>query len=378
VLSPFIYEEPVAPDELVDRESEIDTLVERAMDARNSRLEGPRRYGKTSLLRAVLARCDLQGRVSISVNFLGVLTIDDAAERIERAYSRQLDGALKRWYTGMIRTLNPTVSGAPGGIGLSLAPQAQNAALLERLALPLQLHERHGKQCAIAFDEFQDVIRISGAAATFRSELEQHGTAAAYLFSGSHPGLMRDAFADRRHSFYAQAAAIPLRELSSGALEQYISARFATGRRDPGAGLGPLLDLAAGHPQRSMQLAHHLYMHTQKGTTATSDDWASAFAATLTEAGEEIYTAWQGFSTTKQRVISVIAARTVKLNSVEANRHFGLVKSGSGSKQAVDQLARNGHIVPSSDSVTGWRVVDPLLDLWIRNGRSWPTDASSD
>lgn len=69
----------------------------------------------------------------ISVNFLGVLTVDDVTERIERAYARQLDGRLKRWYTGFVRTLHPTVSAAPGGVGISVSPQAQTGALLERL-----------------------------------------------------------------------------------------------------------------------------------------------------------------------------------------------------------------------------------------------------
>ncbi len=372
MLSPFIYEEPVDPDNLVDREVEMATLVERSLDSRNSRLEGPRRYGKTSLLRATLASCERKGLVPISLNFLGVLTVDDVAERIERAYSRQLDGPLKRWYTGLIRTLQPTFSGAPGGVGVTLAPQAQTAALLERLALPLRLHERHGKQCVVAFDEFQDVARIPGLAATFRSELEQHGTAAAYIFSGSHPGLMRDTFADRRHSFFAQAAAVPLGGLPADALAQFISAHFSLGRRAPGDGLAPLLDLAGGHPQRAMQLAHHLYMQTPRDHEASTDDWSAALTDALTEASEEIYTAWQSFSASQQRVVGVIAARTVKLNSSEATRRFGLIKSGSNTQKAIDHLERDGHVVASNGSATGWRLVDPLLDLWVRNGRSWP------
>ena len=376
MISPFVYEEPVDPDDLVDREIEVAMLLERALDARNSRLEGPRRYGKTSLLRATLARCELQGWVPISVNFLGVLTVNDVAERIERAYGRQLDGPLKRWYTGVIRTLAPTFSATPGGVGVSVAPQARTTALLERLALPQRLHERHGGQCVVAFDEFQDVVRIPGVAATFRSELEQHGTSAAYIFSGSHPGLMRDTFADRRHSFFAQAAAVPLRELPADALEQFISARFAAGKRDPGDGLGPLLDLAAGHPQRSMQLAHHLYAHTPKATRASIDSWQDTLAATFTESGEEVQTAWHSFSATQQRVVGVIAARAVKLNSAEATRRFGLVKSGTNTQKAIDQLERDGHILPAENTVTGWRLVDPLLDLWARNGRRWPSQAS--
>ncbi len=375
MLSPFIYEEPVDPDNLVDREAELETLIERALDARNSRLEGPRRYGKTSLLRAVLAHCDMQGCVPISVNFLGVLTVDDVSERIERAYGRQLDGPLKRWYTGVIRTLAPTFSATPGGVGVSVAPRARTTALLERLALPQRLHERHGGQCVIAFDEFQDVIRIPGAAATFRSELEQHGTAAAYIFSGSHPGLMRDTFADRRHSFFAQAAAVPLRELPADALEQFISARFAKGARDPGEGLGPLLDLAEGHPQRSMQLAHHLYTRTRRTSRASTDSWQDALADVFTETGEEVQTAWHSFSTTQQRLVSVIASRTVKLNSAEATRRFGLVKSGSNTQKAIEQLERDGHILPEKGAAAGWRLVDPLFNLWIGSGRNWPSYA---
>lgn len=373
MLSPFVYEEPIAPSDLVDRTSELNTLVERALDARNSRLEGPRRYGKTSLLRAVLARCELEGSVPIAVNFLGVLTVDDVAERIERAYAKQLDGPLKRWYTGVVRTLRPTFSGAPGGVGMSVAPQAQTAALLDRLALPVRLHERHGGLCTIAFDEFQDVVRIPGVAATFRSELEQHGTAAAYVFSGSHPGLMRDTFADRRHSFFAQAAAVALPELPADALAQDISARFDARQRDPGDGLGPLLDLAGGHPQRAMQLAHHLFMHTAKGTQASTDDWQRTLLRTFAETNEEVQTAWHSFSTTQQRVVGVIASRIVKLNSVEATRRFGLVKSGTGTQKAIDQLERDGHILPDAGPAR-WRLVDPLLDLWVRSGRCWPAD----
>jgi len=372
VLSPFIYEEPVGPDDLIDRAAETATLLERALDSRNSRLEGPRRYGKTSLLRAVLTRCERQGLVPVSVNFLGVLTAEDVAERIERAYARQLEGAFKRWYAGVIRTLKPTLSGAPAGIGASIAPQAQTPTLLDRLALPLRLHERYGKQCVVAYDEFQDVVRIPGVAATFRSELEQHGPAAAYIFSGSHPGLMRDTFADRRYAFFAQAAAVPLRELPADALEQFISSRFAAGGRDPGEGLGPLLDLAQGHPQRAMQLAHHLYMQTSKSERADTDSWTAALQATFTEAGEEVHTAWQSFALTQQRVVSVIASATVKLNSAEATRRFGLTKSGSATAKAVANLERDGHILPSDTLPTGWRLTDPLLDLWVRNGRCWP------
>src|SRR3954470_20002175 len=114
MASPFIYEEPVDPAHLVDRSDELKLLSDRALDARNSRLEGPRRFGKTSLLRAVLAEAERDGAVPIEVNFLGCVTAGDVAQRIERAYSAQLDAPLRRWFDGLIRTFRPTLSAAPG------------------------------------------------------------------------------------------------------------------------------------------------------------------------------------------------------------------------------------------------------------------------
>jgi AAA+ ATPase superfamily predicted ATPase len=80
--SPFTYQDPLEPPEtLADRTVELAVLRDRFGETRNSRLEGPRRYGKTSLLKAALAAADKDGLVPIYVNFLGVLTATDVAER---------------------------------------------------------------------------------------------------------------------------------------------------------------------------------------------------------------------------------------------------------------------------------------------------------
>jgi hypothetical protein len=364
--SPFVYEEPVGRGDLVDREPELSTLRERAADARNSRLEGPRRFGKTSLLRAALQAAVDDGAVPIEVNFLGCVTAADAADRIERAYGAQLDGALRRWFTGLVRTLRPTLSAAPGGVGVSARPQPATPGLLDRLALPRRLHERTGRRCAIAFDEFQELLRIdSSLPGTFRSELEGHGRAAAYIFSGSQPGLMRDLFADRRLAFFAQAAPIALGPLPADALADFLVARFADGRRDPGEALGPLLDAAEGHPQRAMLLAHHLYLRTERDRPADVETWIAAQEAARLEAEGELEVLWASATALERRILKVIAHRTVPLGGREAAERFGLAKSGSN-QVAVDRLVREGHVVADDTSRTGWRIVDPFLAAWLR------------
>lgn len=366
LASPFIYEEPLQAGALADRAAELRLLVDRTLDARNSRIEGPRRYGKTSLLRAALSAAERQGAITIEVNFLGCVTAADAAERIERAYGAQLDSRLRRWYDGIVRTLNPTLSAAPGGVGVTTRPQVSAPGLLDRLALPRRIHERTGRLCAIAFDEFQEVVRIDPSLpGVFRSALETHGSAAAYVFCGSHPGLMRELFSDRRHAFFGQAAPISLGPLPANELADYLVARFEEGRRDPGEALGPLLDTAEGHPQRAMLLAHHVYERLGAGATADIETWLDAQQAARIEAQGEIGVLWESCTSLERKALKVIAQRIIPLGGREADVRYGLIKGGSA-QAAVERLFADGHLVSDEATRTGWRIVDPFLAAWLR------------
>jgi hypothetical protein len=362
-----VYEEPVAPGSLIDRDDELELLAGRVGEARNSRLEGPRRFGKTSLIRTVLTVAERDGAIPVEVNFLGCVSATDVAERIERAYAGQLESALRRWFDGLIRTLRPTISVAPGGVGVSAQPRIGSPGLLDRLALPRRIHERTGRMCAIAFDEFQEVLRIDAALpGVFRSELESHGTAAAYVFSGSHPGLMREMFADRRHAFFAQAAPVQLGPLPPDALAEFIDGRFADAKRDPGEALGPLLDSSEGHPQRAMLLAHHLFERTARGRVASVETWLDALEAAHREARGEHQVLWEASSDLERRVLKVVAQRTVALSGREAAERFGLAKTGSA-RTALERLFAEGHLLRDETTRTGWRIVDPFLAAWLRD-----------
>lgn len=375
--SPFVYEGPVEPpDQLADRDEELAALKDRAAETRNSRLEGPRRFGKTSLLKATLEAAAQNGFIPIYVNFLGVLTVADVAERIERAYREQLDGALKQWFAGVVATLRPHLKAAPAGVGVEISPNVATPALLDRLSLPRRLQERHGRQSAIAFDEFQDVVRVSNAlVGSIRSELEQHGNAAGYIFSGSHPGLMRDLFSDRRHAFFAQAKPIPLPRLGAEDLAEYIGSRFRAGRRDTGEALELLLAAADGHPQRAMLLAHHLYEQTEPERAASSDEWIAAYAGATRDANPEVQAAWDSWTNSERRLMAAIATRTLPLQGRVARDEFGISKTGSN-QATVAGLERAGHVVADRTTRSGWRVVDPLLEQWLANGRNWPGPGS--
>jgi uncharacterized protein len=376
--SPFRYEEPLPPDDLIDRERELATLLDRAAAGRNTRLTAPRRYGKTSLLRRALRDAERQGLIPIYVDFYGVLTVADVTTRLDLAYEHQLDGSLKRWFTALRRTLRPVgrISAGPASVELGSTQATQAAddggrALLERLATPVKLHEKTGRVVLIVFDEFQALLAAGAQLdAVFRSEIQHHGAGVSYVFAGSHPGMMRELFTDRRRPFFDQAAPLQLPPLPAAALADRIGATFEASGRDCAAVLDPLLDLAAGHPQRAMQLASHLWSHTPHGASADAETWARTLASVGAEVEDELRARWDALSPTYQRALSAIAVDDAPLFSAQALARHGGTKGAT--RPAVDALVAMGEIEITTDARTGHRLIDPLLRLWVASGRAWP------
>ena len=83
--------------EVCDRSRvESESLLRSAAGGHYVRMYAPRKYGKTSLLRRALRDGEeREGLIPILVDLYRISSIADVAIRFERAYSRQLKGALR-------------------------------------------------------------------------------------------------------------------------------------------------------------------------------------------------------------------------------------------------------------------------------------------
>jgi hypothetical protein len=262
--------------------------------------------------------------------------------------------------------LRPTLraGGGPLPAGLDVTFDAQaEPPLLDRLALPRRLFERHGQRTLVVFDEFQDVLAASDRAdAVIRSEIQHQGDAASYIFAGSHVGMMRELFADRRRAFYGQAAPVELPPLPPGDVADYVSTRFEQTGRDIGRALEPLLALGQGHPQRTMLLAHAIWDLTPSGETATEETWLAAYQRTMQQVQDELRATWASLPTSHRRVLTVIAENTSSLYATDRT-HGG--SRGGSVRNAARMLADRGEIAPDRRTPTRYRLTDPLLAAWI-------------
>jgi uncharacterized protein len=374
-VNPFRFSGPLAPQEMIDRDPEAEDLLALAEGGHSFRLVGPRRYGKTTLLRRVLAGAEQQGMATVLVDLQDVLSIAEIVVRIERSYQR-LKGPIRRSVENFFRTWNIGLSLGGGGFTATLLRNPYvdaEAVLLRLLELPAALFERDGTTSLVVFDEIQDVLAVRGADGKIRSVIQHQTDAATYAFAGSAPGVMQQLFADPKRPLLDQAVPKSLAPLPLGDVADYVADRFGHTGREPGAALAPLLEFTRGHPQRSMMLAHYLWERTPRDGVADEGTWVSALDQAAADAAPLMRAIWRALTTNERRVARALAVLTTPLYSEDTAAAVGIKRASIG--KALESLIANADVIHEHDKP---RLTDPMFELWLRTRGLTPAGGDDD
>ena len=366
--NPFRVSGELDPGDMIDREGEAARLLTLAEGGHASRLVAPRRYGKTSLLRRALLDAAGTGWATALVDLEGVLSLSSLVVRIERAYDRSLKGAARRTVDALFRSWKVGLSLGAGGFTASLQSNPRidvESVFLRLLDLPAKLFERTGSRSFVAFDEFQDLLRVDGADGMLRSVIQHQAAVASYAFAGSAPTLMERLFEDPSRPLLDHAVPVELGPLPDDATARFLEDRFRRTGRDIGNALDPLLAFARGHPQRTMLVAHHVWELVPEGSVADEAAFLDARDAALAIAEPALRARWESLSVNEQRVTVALAVPSRSLYADETLRFLGLRKG------SVDR-ALAGLIGKAEARVTdaGPVLTDPLLEHWLAE-RGW-------
>ena len=362
-LNPFRFSGPLPPEEMIDRDPEADALLDLAQGRHSFRLVGPRRYGKTTLLRRVLDASESQGMATVLVDLQDVLTIAEIVVRIERAYGRRLKGTVRRHVDSLLKSWNIGLSLGAGGFTATMqrSPSTDaEAVLLRLLELPAELFDSKGITSLIVFDEIQDVLAVPGADGKIRSVIQHQGDSATYAFAGSAPGVMSQLFADPKRPLLDQAVPKELSPLPLDEVSTYVASRFEMTGRDVGRALDPLVEFTRGHPQRSMMLAHYLWEEREEGGIATEATWLSARDAALRDSAGLMRAIWTALPPNERRVARGLAVLDSPIHGVEAASAIGIKRSSIG--RALQGLRDNADVINDSGRD---RLTDPLFEHWL-------------
>ncbi len=376
-VRPFPFETPITSTELINRRVELHLLHLAAADGAHVRLASPRRYGKTSLLLTHERYLEQTRWRTVHVDLYGVASLLEVCVRVATAYARIDEPTIR----SRLQALSSRIGFAltTSGIGVSVGPKAAQpshdqalSVASDLLDLPIRLFERDQRPTLVVFDEFQDLLSAGPALdGLLRAHIQYHGDAATYVYAGSQPSLMRALFTDHERPLYGQAEPLVLGPLPVEEVQVELADRFARLGEHPGEALASLVATAAGHPQRTMLLAHLLHRELGLRSAGTSSlvegtdveglSLADAIVAlALRQTNEAHQGVWDRLSASKKSVLAAIADG-IRPTGSRATERFGL--SRASLQSAVRDLGREGQHLRRDTSM--WCFVDPLFALWV-------------
>jgi len=284
---------PVGPHDIVDRSEFIDDLATRLGARHSCVVAAPRRQGKTSVAHEALRRLrGAGGTQTVAVDVARVSTVEELAERLTVACLANLTpvarglGAVRGSLPKLLRA--PEVRAKIHDYELALAFPARDTMkpsgeelLDQALDLPEQIAARDDALCVVLFDEFQALSAVGGARimARMRSAFQLQ-THTAFLFLGSHAGMMSQLFGSPSQPFFRFATMLDLPPVPTPAWRTYLLARFAElGMRADPAALDLILEHTGGHPYDTMEAAFEAYMLGRRVGVVDSDLAAAACQA---------------------------------------------------------------------------------------------------
>jgi AAA+ ATPase superfamily predicted ATPase len=393
--NPFEFGRELGADELVDRQEEVAEVIRVIKSGEKLFVIGPRRYGKTSILKAADDRAARDGAVVLRYNAESYPTLDQLVAVIVADAARAMRGGVERageqirkFFSKLRPELNFNVTESAWTATLGVAGDAAQLegatdvgllvdALdgLEKLAAA----QPAGQPVGLVIDEFQRIIEIGGqdAERQIRSAIQRHKRTG-YVFAGSKTRMLTDMTTDAARPFYRLGSLrfvgpVPRAEFIQFLLGKFSSGGFkvegATGKGAAGGGVALILDLAEEVPYNVQLLAHTCWEQLSgaaRGERVLTEQVVRASLERIARRYDPFYTQlWRGLTAVQQQtLVAVIKEGGVQMLSANTARAVG--RGASTVAKSLSALG-NREILREEESAGDirYRFEDPFFAVWI-------------
>lgn len=376
--NPFKYGKEVSGDQFYDRDETFRQLYRKLFDgSSNVVMYAPRRYGKTSLVKKVLAKLNEEGVKTIYFDMSKVESVERFCEEYAAAVAA-LGGKtseLAAVVSKYLSHLHPTVGFGGNEIvsirldyGAKMTSTSVSSVLdmTERVAADL-----NQATIVVAFDEFQEIANLSSSLpleGIFRGCIQAHQHVN-YIFFGSKTHLLKRMFGDHSRPFYQSAAVMKLGKPPREESVAFVTRRFASRQVGIDDGLAAeIVDTAENIPYYIQRLGYFAF------ETVASDerDWVEekdihAAIGSLLETDADYFSERLTLLSPSQRtLLTALAHEPVAEFTEDYRRRNGL--SVSATVHAALKVLVNVGIVEREESI--YRVGDPFFARFLRE-RPW-------
>ncbi len=285
--NPFLLSGYISPEYFCDREEETKKLVSALRNGRNITLISPRRMGKTGLIRHAFHIMEREGQEHCYlVDLYQTDSLTGLVAKLAKTVLGTLDTGSSRFLKtvgAFFKSLRPVLTVDPQtgepGVSFDIQPNYAERSLEEILTYM----ENSGRQCIVAFDEFQRVAEYedSQVEAMLRSHI-QHLNNVHFIFSGSQRHVLENMFTSASRPFYQSTQLMNLGSIGAEAYCKFADSKLRKHKQqlDPQA-FFHTYDSLMGHTWYIQALLNRLY---ENGTTVLDN---SIIEKTLHEIASE-------------------------------------------------------------------------------------------
>ena len=359
-----------------NRVKEIETLTNSALSGNNIVLIGPRRHGKTSLVKRVQKGLDSLDVITLFADLNGVGSVDEVASSFAKAVFQVTRKSKPLWKLAFetIRDFRPSAKleydqegTVSVGVDFSQAGKRGIDLLDDTLHAVGQFIEKSGKQVNIALDEFQEITTLPDSL-KIEGVLRRHiqHQSASYFFIGSRRRLLQAMFTEQQRPFFQSARTLSIGPLPNNEMAHYISDLFVKSGRvceieQATMIVGATCTAEGCHPYYTQQIAQSLF---DIGGKITELKVSEALNLLIEENKFFFEGLLQGLTPAQKLLLKALAKEPT--GEVLAANYIAKWRIGSvgGIRNSLDRLIELDYVSREQDSIV--RVVDPLFAAWLR------------
>jgi len=379
--NPFQYGAELKANQLVNRKQELRDVRRAILEQGRLFLLGPRRFGKTAILRAAAAEAEHDGAVVIRLDAEAYPGVDGLVRAIVSESAKMLKSDVAKTGEKILRffaRLKPSISYDPNDNSWSVSINQGSSVEADQTVLFIdaidglaRLAADAKQPTALMIDEFQKVIELGGAAAEaqIRAAVQRH-TEVAFVFAGSKTTLLDDMTLNPARPFYRMGIRHFLGPLPRDEFARFITRGFEKGgfKVNPEA-VGHILDRSEDVPYNVQALASTAWeLLSDEGEGTLSLGLVDrALELLVARDGQFYMTVWNGLTSVQQRVLrAAVRERGAQLTSASVTQKF-MVSASTMSKTL--RFLENRQILrrEERDDAYRWRLEDPFFAAWLRD-----------
>ena len=386
VNNPFEFGRELGTHDLVDRVSEVAAVVQTVQQGAKLFLVGPRRFGKTSILKTSEDRLSATNAVVLRFDAESYPALDSLVVSLISTAAKSLKGPVERvgeQIRGFFSRLRPELSfnitqdawSAKLGMTIASTQDAHLTLLIDALngLEALAAAQPKNRPVGLIIDEFQKIIELGGTAAEpqIRAAIQRHKRVG-YVFAGSKTRMLTAMTMDAARPFYRLGTVRFIGPIPKIDFEIFLRSSFEESgfRIENESAIQMILHLSEEVPYNVQMLAHACWdqLRTRpKQMAVLSSRLVEEAIALIVRQYDPFYTQiWSSLTAVQQKtLLAVIQEAGARLQSHKVALSVG--KGTSTIQRALEALT-DKEILREEEQEGGVRMrfEDPFFAQWIR------------